>query len=147
VRPPLSLEKIHWDEERDTFDSRARGQATPESDYDFLVVIPESNEPRYRRDQEAYLDLCGSGAAKDIIVLTRAEFESSRRAEAAAWLAKARIDLRAARADLNASPPITSDALFHCQQAVEKALKGFLAAKEKPLQVSSGIPVNRRSLI
>ena len=31
------------------------------------------------------------------------------RAEAAAWLAKARIDLRAARADLNASPPITSD--------------------------------------
>jgi len=56
------------------------------------------------------------------------------RAEAAAWLAKARIDLRAARADLNASPAITSDALFHCQQAVEKALKGFLAAKEKPLQ-------------
>jgi HEPN domain-containing protein len=56
------------------------------------------------------------------------------RAEAAAWLAKARIDLRAARADLNASPAITSDALFHYQQAVEKALKGFLAAKEKPLQ-------------
>jgi HEPN domain-containing protein len=55
-------------------------------------------------------------------------------AEAAAWLAKARTDLRAARADLNASPPITSDALFHCQQAVEKALKGFLAAREKPLQ-------------
>lgn len=56
------------------------------------------------------------------------------RAEAAAWLAKARTDLRAARADLNASPPITSDALFHCQQAVEKALKGFLASWEKPLQ-------------
>ena len=56
------------------------------------------------------------------------------RAEAAAWLARARIDLRAARADLDASPPITSDALFHCQQAVEKALKGFLAAKERPLQ-------------
>jgi HEPN domain-containing protein len=56
------------------------------------------------------------------------------RAEAAAWLAKAHTDLRAARADLNAFPPITSDALFHCQQAVEKALKGFLAAREKPLQ-------------
>lgn len=56
------------------------------------------------------------------------------RAEAAAWLAKARIDLRAARADPNTSPPITSDALFHCQQAVEKALKGFLAAKDRPLQ-------------
>lgn len=56
------------------------------------------------------------------------------RAEVEAWLAKARTDLRAARADLNADPPITSDALFHCQQAVEKALKGFLAAQEKPLQ-------------
>jgi hypothetical protein len=41
------------------------------------------------------------------------------RAEAAAWLAKADIDLRAVRADLAAVPPITSDALFHCQQAIE----------------------------
>lgn len=54
------------------------------------------------------------------------------RAEAAAWLAKADIDIRAARADLAAVPPITSDALFHCQQAIEKALKGFLAAHELP---------------
>jgi HEPN domain-containing protein len=54
------------------------------------------------------------------------------RAEAAAWLAKADIDLRAARADLAAIPPISSDALFHCQQAIEKALKGILAAHEIP---------------
>ena len=54
------------------------------------------------------------------------------RAEAAAWLAKAAVDLRAARADLAATPPITSDALFHCQQAIEKALKGFLTAHEIP---------------
>ncbi|MCX7037966.1 MAG: HEPN domain-containing protein [Spirochaetes bacterium] len=56
------------------------------------------------------------------------------RAEAAAWIAKARMDLRAARADLHAVPPITGDSLFHCQQAVEKALKGFLAAHEGRLQ-------------
>jgi len=62
------------------FGSRARGDAAPNSDYDFLVVVPHSEKPRYRRDQEAYLALCGSGAAKDIIVLTRAEFESSSRA-------------------------------------------------------------------
>lgn len=31
------------------------------------------------------------------------------RAEAAAWIAKARMDLRAARADLHAVPPITGD--------------------------------------
>jgi HEPN domain-containing protein len=54
------------------------------------------------------------------------------RAEAAAWLAKADVDLRAARADLAAVPPITSDALFHCQQAIEKALKAFLTAHERP---------------
>ena len=74
IRSSLDPERVYL------FGSRARGQATPDSDYDFLVVVPKSDKPRYRRDQEAYLALCGSGAAKDIIVLTRAEFESSRRA-------------------------------------------------------------------
>jgi predicted nucleotidyltransferase len=73
IRSTLDPERVYL------FGSRARGQATPDSDYDFLVVVPHSEKPRYRRDQEAYLALCGSGAAKDIIVLTRAEFESSRR--------------------------------------------------------------------
>ena len=31
-------------------------------------------------------------------------------------------------------PAITGDALFHCQQTVGKALKGFLYAEEKTLQ-------------
>jgi len=35
-------------------------------------------------------------------------------------------DLRCARVDLSAAPPLLEDALFHCQQAVEKTLKGFL---------------------
>ena len=74
IRSTLDPERVYL------FGSRARGQATPDSDYDFLVVVPHSEKPRYRRDQEAYLALCGSGVAKDIIVLTRAEFESSRRA-------------------------------------------------------------------
>jgi HEPN domain-containing protein len=68
-------------------------------------------------------------------------------AEAAAWLAKARTDLRAARADMNAYPPITSDALFHCQQAVEKALKGFLATKEKPLQKTHDFGIARAARV
>ena len=33
--------------------------------------------------------------------------------------------------DIAASPPILSDALFHCQQAVEKALQAMLAANEQ----------------
>ena len=40
------------------------------------------------------------------------------------WMEKAAIDLRAARALLDAS--IASSALFHCQQAAEKYLKALL---------------------
>jgi HEPN domain-containing protein len=54
------------------------------------------------------------------------------RDEVAAWLRKAREDLRVAEAILQLSPPAIEDALFHCQQAVEKALKAFLTFYERP---------------
>jgi len=57
-----------------------------------------------------------------------------RAADTRAWLAKAALDLRSARADLAASPPIRGDALFHCQQAVEKALKAWLAWHDRPFR-------------
>jgi predicted nucleotidyltransferase len=60
------------------FGSRARGEAGPESDYDLLVVVPGSDLPGYRRDQLAGQALRGVGAAKDVLVLTRAEFEARR---------------------------------------------------------------------
>lgn len=47
-------------------------------------------------------------------------------AETKAWLRKAAIDLIAAKHDLSPSPPLLADAVFHCQQAVEKVFKGFL---------------------
>lgn len=47
-------------------------------------------------------------------------------AEIAEWLAHAGLDLRAAEVDLDAAPPLLGDAAFHCQQAVEKALKALL---------------------
>ena len=53
--------------------------------------------------------------------------DPARVAETREWLQKAALDFRAARIDLDAKPPLLEDALFHCQQAVEKALKGFLA--------------------
>jgi HEPN domain-containing protein len=46
-------------------------------------------------------------------------------AEARAWFQKAANDLRGADIDLAAEPPLVEDALFHCQQAVEKSIKGF----------------------
>jgi HEPN domain-containing protein len=48
--------------------------------------------------------------------------------EVAAWLTKAAEDLRAASLDLGARPPLLADAGFHCQQAVEKTMKGLFIA-------------------
>ena len=33
---------------------------------------------------------------------------------------------------MGAVPPLVEDALFHCQQSVEKALKGFLTCHDNP---------------
>lgn len=61
------------------FGSRARDDARADSDYDFFVVVPHSDKPRYQRDREAYLALCGNGVGKDVVVVTRDEFATSRR--------------------------------------------------------------------
>jgi HEPN domain-containing protein len=47
-------------------------------------------------------------------------------AETRARFVKAANDLRAAEALTAISPPLFDEAVFHCQQAAEKALKGFL---------------------
>ena len=57
------------------FGSLARGEGSQESDYDLLVVVPKSDLPGYKRDQQAFRILCGVGVSKDVIVLTREEFE------------------------------------------------------------------------
>jgi HEPN domain-containing protein len=54
--------------------------------------------------------------------------------ETTAWFERADSDLRAARLDLDADPPLAEDALFHCQQAVEKSLKGFLTWHDSPFR-------------
>src|SRR5438105_13235605 len=43
-----------------------------------------------------------------------------------AWFVKANDDLREAEFVLTATPPFVGSSLFHSEQAVEKALKGFL---------------------
>jgi hypothetical protein len=39
------------------------------------VVVPESTLPGYKRDQIAFRALTGLGVAKDVLVLTREEFD------------------------------------------------------------------------
>lgn len=55
-------------------------------------------------------------------------------ADTKAWMAKADSDLRAGAHELTASPPFTGDAVFHAQQAAEKALKGMLVWHDVPFR-------------
>jgi len=56
------------------FGSYARGEASPHSDVDLLVLFPEVDNPR-QRAVELYQTLSGSGLPKDIVVSTTARFE------------------------------------------------------------------------
>jgi predicted nucleotidyltransferase len=56
------------------FGSRARQDAEPDSDYDILTVVPDSDVPGYRRSQQARHLLRGLNASFDIIVLTSEEW-------------------------------------------------------------------------
>ncbi|MFN0316211.1 MAG: HEPN domain-containing protein [Burkholderiales bacterium] len=48
------------------------------------------------------------------------------------WMAKASHDLTAAITLLNSEVPLTDIAVYHCQQAAEKALKAYLIEMDTP---------------
>jgi predicted nucleotidyltransferase len=60
------------------FGSRARGDARPNSDFDVLV-IKESNEPRYRRSVPLYVALADLPAEVEVMVYTPDEIEEWRK--------------------------------------------------------------------
>jgi HEPN domain-containing protein len=60
--------------------------------------------------------------------------DPARVADTKEWLARAADDLKAAELLLRASPALCSTAVFHCQQAAEKAMKGFLAWHDVPFR-------------
>lgn len=58
------------------FGSCARDQMSSNSDIDLLVVVAESQEPRYRRAQRAHQLVSDLRVPKDIIVLTQEEWDA-----------------------------------------------------------------------
>ena len=54
--------------------------------------------------------------------------------DTASWLRKAKQDLEAAQQLLKPKKALTGVAVFHCQQAAEKTLKGFLAWHDVPFK-------------
>jgi len=61
------------------FGSYARRDYGPDSDLDFLVVVPSSSERRLHRAQQAYRLLHGIGLPKDVLVLSEEEWSRERR--------------------------------------------------------------------
>jgi len=53
---------------------------------------------------------------------------------ARSWIEKAREDLASAEALSRAGPHCAAAAVFHCQQAAEKALKSYLASCRAPIR-------------
>jgi HEPN domain-containing protein len=62
-------------------------------------------------------------------------------AETREWLERAADDLRETEHDLTATPPLLRGAVFHAQQAAEKALKAFLTAWERPFRRTHDLDV------
>jgi predicted nucleotidyltransferase len=58
------------------FGSQVWGEPTADSDVDLLVVIKQSDEPRYARGIRAHRALRNLPVAKDVIIETHAEFHS-----------------------------------------------------------------------
>jgi HEPN domain-containing protein len=57
------------------------------------------------------------------------------------WLIKADNDLKTAEFGLTADEPITDTICFHCQQAVEKYLKMYLAIKGNDPSITHNISI------
>ena len=62
------------------------------------------------------------------------------RDELHAWVTKAQHDLCAAERLTLGDDPILDVAVYHCQQAAEKALKGFLTFHEEPFERTHSLP-------
>jgi predicted nucleotidyltransferase len=57
------------------FGSRVWGRHSEDSDYDFMVIVADSDETPLRRAQRGHRALRGLGVSTDILVKTRAEFD------------------------------------------------------------------------
>jgi predicted nucleotidyltransferase len=58
------------------FGSRARGDSGPDSDYDLMLVVPDSASEEQQRSAMAYDKLWGTQAPVDVVVWTHSHFES-----------------------------------------------------------------------
>jgi uncharacterized protein len=58
------------------FGAKARNDSGPNSDFDLLVVVPDTAPDTLKRSRLAYEVLRGTGTAVDVVVLTGSAFQS-----------------------------------------------------------------------
>jgi predicted nucleotidyltransferase len=58
------------------FGSKARNDAGPDSDFDLLVVVPDTAPRKQTESRLAYEVLRGTGTAADVVVCTKSAFQS-----------------------------------------------------------------------
>ncbi|MGI8549183.1 MAG: nucleotidyltransferase domain-containing protein [Dehalococcoidia bacterium] len=58
------------------FGSKARGDHGPDSDFDLLIVVPNTAAAERKGSRLAYTVLRGTGAAADVLVWTQGAFDS-----------------------------------------------------------------------
>ena len=69
------LIKAYRPEQIYLFGSRARENSNSESDYDLMVIVPNSAPPERRASRLAYKVLRGTGTAADVLVWAREDFD------------------------------------------------------------------------
>jgi predicted nucleotidyltransferase len=68
------LQELYHPEQIYLFGSTARGEAGPDSDYDLMVVVPDSTPVSLRDSGRAYKAIWRLGMATDVLVWTRSDF-------------------------------------------------------------------------
>ena len=89
------------------FGSYAYGTPSKESDIDILVILKDSSLPRYKRSGDLY-------TMSERIDLARS------------WFQVANEDILTADQLMQYEDPVLRSVCFHCQQAVEKYIKGLI---------------------
>lgn len=69
------LQELYQPEKVCLFDSTARGESSPDSDYDLMVVVPDSTPVSLRDSGRAYKAIWRLGVAADVLVWSHSDFE------------------------------------------------------------------------
>jgi predicted nucleotidyltransferase len=71
----LRLKQLYQPERIYLFGSTARGESGPDSDYDLMVVVPDSTPASLCDSGRAYKAIWRLGVATDVLVWTHSDFE------------------------------------------------------------------------